>query len=62
MWLAVDKNGEEFVFEKEPFRSEDKWCEVDGNFFNLLEGSVEKLLEYALSWDNEAEEILQFKK
>lgn len=55
-WLAVDKDGSEFIFDEEPERDEEVW---DTNlwYIPLPEGSIKKLIGRNLTWDDEPVEI-----
>ena len=61
MWLAVDKDGTEFMYKDKPVRGEKEWF-VDIGSVNWLvsNGTIKRLLNYPLSWDNEAEEIKDY--
>lgn len=60
MWLAVDKDGDEYIYSVKPsraihsFRSGDEYVEVP-------RGTIQRLLNYPLTWDDEAEEIVEYK-
>ena len=56
-WLAVDKNGDEFIYESEPYRLQNYWYMLDNYFVELPKGSVEKLLGRKLSWEDEPVEL-----
>ena len=43
-WVAVDENGDEFIYESEPYRLQNYWYMCDNYFVELPKGSVEKLL------------------
>ena len=58
-WLAVDKDGDEYIYSSEPERDDDLFVnsEYDGKFFELPNGSIEKLIGKKLTWDDEPVEI-----
>ena len=43
-WVAVDENGDEFIYRNEPYRLQNYWYMCDNYFVELPKGSVEKLL------------------
>ena len=59
-WLAVDGNGQEFIYRNKPERH---WVKTIKKFvatnyteyklFNLPKGSIDKLLGYKLTWKDE---------
>jgi len=58
-WLAVDKDGDEYIYESEPERYDDMFvCSgYDDKLFELPNGSIEKLIGKKLTWDDEPVEI-----
>ena len=60
MWLAVDESGREYIHQIEPKRSCDFWISNPWNI-NVPKGTIERLLNYPLTWDDEAEEIVEYK-
>lgn len=58
IWLAVDEDGDEVIFEEEPSRSSKCWCSDSYGSHEcsmyLPKGSIEKLLGYPLTWENDA--------
>ena len=60
MWLAVDKDGEEFIYSKRPLRGYQFWVH-EGTHVKVSKGTIERLLNYPLTWDDEAEEIVEHK-
>ena len=62
-WLAVDENGEEWVYEEKPVRgntyfsvpSRDSW--EDSDYIELPKGSIKKLIGRELSWSDSPVEI-----
>ena len=64
MWLAVDENGDEAIFRFEPIRLEDIYLPRDGDIESYVivpKGTIERLLNYPLTWDDEAQEITEYK-
>lgn len=62
MWLAVDKDGEESIYEEKPVRdtSLEFW---DSNtwYIRAPEGTIQRLLNYPLTWDDDCQEIVEYK-
>ena len=56
-WVAVDENGDEFIYGSEPYRLQNYWYMCDNYFVELSKGSVEKLLGRKLSWKDEPVEL-----
>lgn len=63
-WIAVDKNGSEFIFKGKPYRAhtrngEDLGCFVyfndkdDGSGIKLPEGTIERLIMKKLTYEDE---------
>ena len=55
-WVAVDKNGDEYIFECMPHRDEDEWYEIC-DFLELPKGSIKKLIGRDLTWSDDAVEL-----
>ncbi len=58
-WLAVDKNGDEYIYINKPHKEEGVvvWIYI-GNIYSLLpKGSIKKLIGRELTWENEPVEI-----
>lgn len=55
IWLAVDKNGNEFVYESKPIKGWTFWDRQFGgdNINKLPKGSIEKLIGRVLTWEDE---------
>ena len=58
-WLAVDKKGEEAIYEELPYREEEYW---DPSYYNptfivLPKGSIAKLIGRELTWEDEPVEL-----
>lgn len=63
-WLAVDRDGTEVMFDKQPVRSEsvfEEWVNSVENFgkrfMSLPSGSIAKLIGRPLTWDDEPVEL-----
>lgn len=54
-WVAVDKIGEELISRTEPFRVGDYW--IGYSIVHLPKGSIKKLIERDLSYDDEPVEL-----
>lgn len=55
-WLAVNKNETEVIFYSEPVRFEKYWDSND-DYVDLPSGSIEKLTNKQLTWEDEPIEI-----
>lgn len=60
MFLAVDKNGGEFIYSMSPSRGHQFWVHA-GTHISVPKGTIQRLLNYPLMWDDEAEEIVEYK-
>ena len=56
-WLAVDKDGEEWIYMQKPERINDCWDIISDECHLLPESFVKKLIGRSLTWDDEAVEI-----
>jgi lysophospholipid acyltransferase (LPLAT)-like uncharacterized protein len=59
-WIAVDKNGTEVIFSKEPFRLEyyNYWMLSWGKYrIELPRGTIEKILGKIITWNDDPVEI-----
>lgn len=64
-WLAVDKNGDEYVYSCKPIRETssywgkdcDKHGEDIGEAVKLPRGSIKKLIGRELTWEDEPVEL-----
>lgn len=55
-WVAVDKNGEEWVYSNEPMREDGVFFEFDSKVW-IPSGSIEKLIGRKLTWEDEPVEL-----
>lgn len=61
-WIVVDKNGEEYVYEIEPIKKETlKHWGCGGEYVNLPQGSIKKLIGRDLTWEDEPVELKKTK-
>lgn len=60
MWLAVDKDGEEFIYSSRPSRGNLFWMN-NGTQVKVSKGTIQRLLNYPLTWDDECQEIVEYK-
>ena len=60
-WVAVDKNGDEYIFECNPHRDEDAWFE-HCDFVELPKGSIKKLIGRDLTWSDDTIELNDYYK
>lgn len=54
-YLACDEDGQECIFDEEPYRYVDGWeCmdEIYGNVVTLPKGSIAKLIGKELTWED----------
>jgi hypothetical protein len=62
-WLAVNKDGQELIFEDQPQRNSESFWFVDAGIFNsrdcvgLPKGTIKKILGYSMKWEDEPIEI-----
>lgn len=57
-WVAVDKNGWEFIYRDKPRRQFNTyWYAGDEHFVELPEGSVKKLIGRELNWEDDCVEL-----
>lgn len=59
-WVAIDKNGDEYVYSYKPYRDCAKGLEVwmlDGCCVELPKGSIKKLIGKELNWNDEPVEL-----
>ena len=59
-WLAVDKNGDESIYDAEPDKKElfGIWkCIEDSYYIYLPKGSIKKLIGRELTWEDDPVEL-----
>ena len=57
-WVAVNKNGGEVIFDFEPYRRHDFfWAKDFGNDIYLPKGTIKKLIDRDLTWQDEPVEL-----
>lgn len=63
-WVAVDKDGSEFIYEDKPDREDDCWSVWNQDFtgetmnhVHLPKDSIKKLIGKELSWSDEPIEL-----
>ncbi len=61
-YLAVDPNGDEWIYEREIERGEDMWYLVyaRGDRIKLPKGMIERMTGRKITWDDEPIEIKDF--
>lgn len=58
VWVAVDKNGDEYAYGWKPVRMESVFSDDDeGETVELPKGSIEKLIGKVLTWGDEPIEL-----
>lgn len=61
-YLAVDKDGDEYVFDNIPEKRDEEWMSDEYNFIEpkevyLPKGSIEKLTGKVITWEDEPIEL-----
>ena len=57
-WLAVNINGTEMISERKPHRETDGfWSYTGGDIIRLPIGTIVKIIDKVLTWDDEPVEI-----
>lgn len=58
-WVAVDKDGSEWIFNFIPVRSNTVWRGYDSEdcLFNLPKGTIKKIIGRDLTWNDEPVEL-----
>ena len=57
-WVAVDKNGDEYVYSYKPYRDKGLvWLMSIGNNVELPKGSIKKLIGRELTWSDEQQKL-----
>lgn len=58
-WIAVDKNGREFIYTDKPNRGVIEFlsCQDEGRYIELHKGSIMKLIGRELPWNDEPVEL-----
>ena len=64
-YLAVDKKGDEYIYEKKPLRSDmGYWKAIpsdyedrDSDYLELPKGSIKKLIGRELTWEDDCVEL-----
>ena len=62
MFVAVDKNDVEYIYSKRPLRGNLLWVnDVDSSYVNVPKGTIQRLLNHPLTWDDDCQEIVEYK-
>ena len=61
MFVATDKDGREYLYSERPSRGHTIWSQSNNLYVMVPKGTIERLLNYPLTWDDEAEEIVEYK-
>ena len=56
-WVAVDKDGSEWVYEDNPDRKGDYWFTPCDAYVQLPQGTIKKLIGRELTWNDEPVEL-----
>ena len=59
-WIAVDKSGNEYIFDAKPVRFGGAWYTkyMDEKLIVLPNGSIKKLIGQELTWEDEPVELI----
>ena len=60
MFLATDKDGDEYIYSMRPLRGYKFWVH-DGTHLKVPKGTIQRLLNYPLTWDDDCQEIVEYK-
>ena len=60
MFLTVDKDGAEYIFEQKPWRDGDIWYINAPEYLAVPRGTIKRILGYAISWEDEAVEVVSY--
>lgn len=60
MFVAVDEDGDEYIYSSRPSRGNLLWVNAETHV-KVPKGTIQRLLNYPLTWDDEAEEIVEYK-
>ena len=58
-WVAVDKSGQENIFEYFPERSDPFWVCSNEEWVGIPNGVIAKLIGRELTWDDEPVELVE---
>ena len=61
MFVATDKNGEEWIYRYKPSRYNTMWNASNEETMKVPKGTIERLLNYPLTWDDDCQEIVEYK-
>lgn len=62
MFVAVDKDGDEYIYSSRPSRRSIVWVHaVGGSCVIVPKGTIQRLLNYPLTWDDDCQEIVEYK-
>lgn len=56
LWLAVDEDGTEWIYEYKPERLASEW-NFGGSYNIIPKGSIQKLIGRSLTWNDEPVEL-----
>ena len=59
MFLAVDEDGNEYIYGHKPKRYSTVWHGLD--CVEVPKGTIQRLLNYPLTWDDDCQEIVEYK-
>ena len=62
MFLAINKDGKEWIYEEKPVRhtNSDFWIS-NSWYIKVPKGTIQRLLDYPLTWDDDCQEIVEYK-
>ena len=63
-WVAVDKDGDENIYDVKPIREKEFWdvTDRDDSSIKLPKGSIAKLIGHELAWGDEPVELIETKE
>ena len=61
MFLAVDKDGDEYIYSVKPSRAIHAFIRSGGEYIRVPKGTIQRLLNYPLTWDDDCQEIVEYK-
>lgn len=56
-YVAVDKDGSEYIYRYKPKREYDEWAYGGDSFIKLPQGMIKKMIGRTLTWDDEPVEL-----
>ena len=62
MFVAINKDGKEWIYEEKPVRhtNSDFWIS-NSWYIKVPKGTIQRLLNYPLTWEDDCQEIVEYK-